>query len=375
MKRGRTEVIIPQDQVEGVIPIGTINKFPNGDLLVAAGSTKLRSSDGAQNWKPIRSGFQRYPCRTTDGQMLAFTGRSSDGSTRLTLGPSDQPGMLKVEAELVRSKDSGQTETLESATIYLPDVCHRIGLNHGRIVQLADGTLLANCDMAFEEDPVVTYDTWVTKSGHVHKYNFQKSRVVVIHSEDRGLTWHYRATVAFDSTAHTKHRILGFCEPDLLALSSGNVLCFMRTVGGGGIRPLTMSTSRDGGKTWSHADDVADRGVSPCAVEMSNGVIVVAYGRPYNWLMFSTDGGQNWIGHFQFFQGPKAWDAWNYCMVEEVAPDTLLVTYGRTDPTAKTGTAEARRGEMAGTFFNVKRTEVTAKSLPADANPSSTVNR
>ena len=174
----------------------------------------------------------------------------------------------------------------------MPTQCKLLVLNHGRIVQLADGSLLANGYAAFEEDPVVTYDTWVTKTGTVHAYKFQKNRVIVIHSDDGGQTWYYRATVAFDVTNHTQKRILGFSEPDMVALSSGELLCFMRTVAGGGIRPLHKSTSRDGGKTWSHADPVTDRGVSPCVIEMSSGLIVLGYGRPMNWLAFSTDGGQ-----------------------------------------------------------------------------------
>ena len=358
VQRGETAVLVPQKNVaDEVIPIGTLIRFPNGDLQVAAGDTKLRSRNRGKSWSPTRSNFYRYPCRTADGQTLAFTGRPSGGSGRLTFHPSENPEMVKTEAELVQSPDSGKTETIEPATIYLPATCKLLGLNHARIVQLADGSLLANAAVAFEEDPLVTYDTWVTKTGKVHAFTFQKNRVVVIHSHDGGKTWHYRATVAFDATQHTKCRIGGFGEPDMVVLQSGVLLCFMRTVAGGGIRPMTMSTSRDGGRTWSHADDVADRGVSPCVIQMRSGVIAVVYGRPHNWLMFSVDGGQNWVGHFQFYKGPKSWDAWNYCMLEEVAPDMLLVTYCRTDPTAKPGTTEARRGELVGTFFTVKRTK------------------
>ena len=52
--------------------------------------------------------------------------------------------------------------------------------------------------------------------------------------------------------------------------------------------------------------------------------------------------------------GVKGWDAWNQLTLEEVAPDTLLVTYARFDPTAKPGTKERRRGDLMGTYFTVK---------------------
>ena len=355
VERGRTDVIIPQKDIgadRGFV--GSLVKFPNGDIQVKAGKTQLRSSDAGRTWRPVESQFQLYPCRTDDGVTLQFTGRTTDGRPPHKLHPSERPGLVQRSAELIRSPDSGLTETAESATIFMPMQCKMLVMNHGRIVELPDGSLLSNGYATFEEDPIVTYDTWVMKIGRIHAYKFQKNRVVVIHSADGGQTWHYRATVAFDASRHTRKRIVGFAEPDMVALSSGELLCFMRTVAGGGIRPLHMSTSRDGGMTWSHADPVADRGVSPCVIEMSSGLIVLGYGRPMNWLAFSTDGGQTWLGHFQFYMGAKGWDSWNQLAFEEVAPDTLLVTYARLDPTATIGTKERRRGDLMGTYFTVK---------------------
>lgn len=99
---------------------------------------------------------------------------------------------------------------------------------------------------------------------------------------------------------------------------------------------------------------MTDRGVSPCVIQMDSGLVVLGYGRPMNWLAFSTDRGQTWTGHFQFYTGAKGWDAWNQLALEEVAPDTLLVTYAAFDPTAKAGTKDRRRGDLMGTYFRVK---------------------
>jgi len=64
---------------------------------------------------------------------------------------------------------------------------------------------------------------------------------------------------------------------------------------------------------------------------MANGVLAVTCGRTGDWLAFSLDQGHTWIGHFCFHRGPQAYDACNYDWVEQVAPNTLLVAYARTD--------------------------------------------
>jgi hypothetical protein len=112
--------------------------------------------------------------------------------------------------------------------------------------------------------------------------------------------------------------------------------------------PLYMSRSKDDGKTWSHAEPIADLGVYPKVCLMANGVIAVVYGRPGDWLMFSLDQGETWVGHFCFHKGPQPYDCGSYDCIEEVAPDTLLVTYGRTDPN------NYMQSEILGTYITVK---------------------
>ena len=86
-----------------------------------------------------------------------------------------------------------------------------------------------------------------------------------------------------------------FCEADLLTLPNGDILCFMRTGGSRGkYTPLYLSVSRDDGKSWEPPRPIADRGVWPSACRMENGVLVVTYGRPDNWLAFSLDNGETW---------------------------------------------------------------------------------
>ena len=80
---------------------------------------------------------------------------------------------------------------------------------------------------------------------------------------------------------------------------------------------------------------------------MANGVLVVTYGRPDNWLAFSLDDGKTWGGHTRFARGESS----NYNSIEEVAPGKLLVVYDERSigPDGNMGRA------TVGTFVTVTR--------------------
>jgi len=349
VEMGETQVIITQEE-NADLANGRMAKFPNGDVQVYTRKTQKRSSDGGRTWRQVNSQFSGYACQTTDGEIIQFTGLDADNCYyTFEHQKSAKEGWVETVAWLLRSGDSGLTETREQVRIYLPEKLRLNTLNHARIVVLRDGSLLTASYGRHEDDPTVTFETWVTKKGQVGPRTIDKARVFAMRSADGGATWHYLSTVAFDLTKHTELRTGGFNESDLLALPSGEILCFMRTVCGGAIKPMYMNMSNDDGKTWCIPDPVAERGVCAYACLMDSGVIAVIYGRPGNWLMFSVDDGQHWLGRFQFYMGPKAYDAWNYCALDQVAPDTLLAVYGRTDP------CNQKAGEIAGTFFTVRR--------------------
>ena len=350
VERGETQVIVSQEDAGGIC-VGSIVRFPNGDLQSSTRKTQVRSSDGGKTWSKVgKSLFGNYACNLSDGETVQFASRTGHG---WEVAPpdevSDVEGYTKSFGWLVRSRDSGVTEEVELVPIHVPKKLKLTAMHHTRIIELDDGSLIAADYGSFEGDGAATLETWCTKEGVVWSREVGKSRTFVIHSTDRGKTWHYLSTVAFDLSRTNTLTVGGFTEPDAVILPNGEVLCFMRCVAGGTIRPLRMSRSNDGGETWSMPMPVADRGVMAVATVMENGVIAVIYGRPYNWLMFSTDEGHTWVGHFQFYHGAKAWDAWNYCAVEEVGPDTLLAVYGNADPD------DVEEGEQMATFFTVKR--------------------
>ena len=82
---------------------------------------------------------------------------------------------------------------------------------------------------------------------------------------------------------------------------------------------------------------------------MENGLLVVGYGRPGNWIMFSKDEGTSWGPIIPFHHGLYPPDCSNYFSLAEVAPNILLVVYARTNPN------DHWQSELVGTYFYVER--------------------
>ena len=353
--RGKTEVIIPQHK--SFCPAGNIFKFNTGDILVWANAggdgqvSSKRSSDNGKTWHEVAGSFDdsAYQYPEPDGEVVMFNRIPS--ALELKAG---QTGVY--DAFFSRSQDQGLTRVKDTATITLPEEFH--GWNvypRRRIVGLSDGSLLMSIyckDMAERE------------TAHKTKY-----RSIVIRSADRGKSWQYLATIAFDMTEENPEassqgilpvgRYEGFCEPCLLTLPNDKVFCFLRSGANyrmsisdpRGQTPLYMTISNDAGRTWSNADPVAPFGVYPGALVMQNGIMVASYGRPGNWLMFSKDQGKNWGPIIPFYHDLYPPDCSNYISMVEVDMNILLVVYARTDPN------DPWKSEIVGTYFHVQRTE------------------
>ena len=295
-----TQTIIPGGQYISMF------KFNDGSLAVG----NKRSSDAGRTWKNARA-FHVGAFQFPDGEIVQLGFRTTK---------TNRDGWFS--GDLARSVDNGLTLKKETAAIHIPEGAGGTGDDGSQfqgpvadhaIVQLRDGSLLAGMYGQFKTDRVLVPTMPV-------KWQCFKYRTFVVHSTDRGRTWEYLSTVVYDPGIGLE----SFCEPDLLTLPDGDVLCFMRTGGSGGkFTPLYLSRSKDDGKTWSQPEPVADRGVWPNSCRMKNGVLVCTYGRPGNWLMFSLDNGRTWKGHFCFYDRGTT----SYNSVEEIEPDTLLVVY------------------------------------------------
>lgn len=320
---GETVEIIPDATYKSLF------RFSDGRLAVA----DRHSADGGRTWQPgpaMGTHFLELP----DGEVIGLgfhTKKLSDGV---------------FEASLQRSTDRGKTFSAEKARLNIPEGTGGTGddgkayegpaVDHA-IVRCRDGSLLAALYGYFKTDTVLcpTFPP---------EWKLYKYRTFLVRSIDRGKTWDYSLTVAYDPEVGLE----SFCEADLLTLPNGDILCFMRTGGSGGQHtPLYLTASRDDGRTWAKPRPIADRGVWPNACRMRSGVLVVTYGRPDNWLAFSLDDGETWIGHTCFYQGPTT----SYNSVEEVSPGRLLVVCDRQ---ALDADGNMARG-VVGTFVSLEK--------------------
>ena len=193
-------------------------------------------------------------------------------------------------------------------------------------------------------------------------------RTIALRSEDRGKTWHYLSTIAFDAREDVRGE--GFDETSLLVLDDSRILSFIRSGASdqaslgssnnndwenkmpfsyGKQTPIYMSISIDGGKSWSNADPITTHGVWPDAIQLENGIIAVSYGRPGNWLMFNDKKSESWGPIIPFYNDLYPPDCGNYVSIEEVSPNIMLVVYSRTNPN------DYWKSELVGTYFQVKR--------------------
>lgn len=316
-------------------------QFRDGRIVVGQGQESTWSYDGGYTWKSgPESPGEKVAIDLGEGEILSIsrnTQRRADG---------------KFVGRQSRSLDNWQSVNKEESLLEIPRVSPTITgggdiidgfLFHHGILKLDNGDLIATMYGNYEGDVILC-------DGYPPELNQRKYRTVVVFSRDKGRTWGNPVLVAYDRMLgrgipddhplaekglldeNVKPTTLvpaitqeGFREADLVVAPNGDLLCVMRS-GGRNSRttklfptPLYCSRSTDGGQSWSPPVQIADRGVCPNLVTMSNGIIVCTYSRPGNWLIFSDDNGVTWKGAFQFG------NTRHYNYILEVAPDTIQV--------------------------------------------------
>lgn len=352
--RGATKVIVAEHR--SFCPAGSVFKYNNGDIHVY----DKRSSDGGKTWKQTEhilenSTFQ-YP--GPDGEVIMFRsqnageGDSNAGRPEFSLQKTDKKGVFEVD--FYRSKDNGLTRSYEASKVFLPEELYELtGVLCRKIVSIEDGSLL------------VSMYSRNTKGNNIEN----QFRSIALRSDDRGKTWHYLSTIAFDGKEDSRGE--GFDETSLLVLNDGKILSFIRSGASyqaslgssnnnnwdnkmpfsyGKQTPVYLSSSIDGGKNWSIPDPITEFGVWPDAIQLENGIIAVSYGRPGNWLMFNDPKtNESWGPIIPYFNDLYPPDCGNYASIEEVAPNTLLVVYARTNPN------DRWQSELVGTYFYIDK--------------------
>lgn len=161
-------------------------------------------------------------------------------------------------------------------------------------------------------------------------------RCILLRSRDGGLSFDYVSTM-MDAASITwsndaKHGFEGPNEVSMAALPDGELVAVSRV----GVRVkspwlpheggfnLAMARSSDRGATWT-VSRMKQNGVCPKLLLMSNGVLVLSFGRFGNNLSFSSDGGRSWSVETPLTSMNVK--SSGYCDIVEVSPGRLLAVY------------------------------------------------
>lgn len=340
VEMGKSVLIPKKEKVKTALAF----RFNDGRIVVGNKTNTHWSYDNGNTWEPgPENKFAKAAIDLGNGEILSLgrnTKRRPDG---------------KLTAKQLRSMDNWETMTEEEALVDIPRASFTVTGSGGRVdgflfhhgvLALKNGDLIGSMYGNYEGDVELC-------AGYPAELGQRKYRTIVVFSKDKGKTWGNPVLVAYDkmlgrgipddhdmvgksipetrvsrTTVVPAVTMEGFRESDLVEAANGDLICVMRSGGRNPVpeanlfpTPLYCSRSSDNGQTWSPPAQIADRGVCPNAVTMSNGIIVCTYSRPGNWLIFSDDNGKTWKGAFQF--GPGG--ATNYIL--EVAPDTIQVYY------------------------------------------------
>lgn len=319
-----------------------ITRFPSGELwnsvsvvadahsILARAQAIYISFDGGQSWE------HRYTL-TEAGRGRKVVKGNGDIQALGHVYP-DPPGQWRTfSGNYMRYGEGGRLITIESQGMrleglprdiepYTPDKVFPGTANPGQQLFNGDGfefegRLLTTMYGRFAGDPLYT--------------------CFVVVSEDDGRTWRYLSTIASaeDVPGSVKE---GPCEPSMIPLETGELMCVMR-VGGGSQWNLARAYSGDGGRTWSKVDRLPAFSVEPWLRQLSNGTIIISTGRIGINLWLSTDPrGESWqkidivAHHNQWAPGSEHTiiaekpQTTAYTEFIEIEPNRLLLVYDRT---------------------------------------------
>jgi len=189
-----------------------------------------------------------------------------------------------------------------------------------------------------------------------------KTAVFFYRSTDNGHSWEIQGRIPYQGDPASdpeSAKRSGFSEPAFEILKDGTFLCVMRTTDGVGNGPMYASYSKDMGKTWTKPNAITAAGVMPKLLQLENGVVVMASGRPGVQLRFSTNG-KEWSDAFEMMPfttdlpSEMTWQGAVSCGYTELlstGPNNFLIVFS--DFKYKTAEGELRKA--------IKVREVTVK--------------
>jgi len=350
-----TVVVAPEPKGWGYYQFPGLGRWTDGRLVVswhmaedsAAGyghaSPMATSSDGGKTWTPHSGPPGVSGLLLPDGDRIAITTPKSRQVTDLELPEpvgtiiatygkvpqtmyrlSDLSPELRVVhlKRLPRGKSQWQAET---ASLDDPQAL-RYSLQGlfpivwwGDLRVLADGSILAGIYPGYRLRDDGTLDP--------------KDGTFFYRSTDSGRSWQVRGRILYqpDLVADPKGNDRdGFTEPTYEILPDGSLLCVMRTTDGVGMGPMYASRSADQGRTWSVPRVIAGSGVLPRLLQLDNGVLVLAAGRPGVQVRFSCDRqGATWSEPLEMLpqEGHHDNASCGYTALLSTGPDRFLLVY------------------------------------------------
>ncbi|MFH0964270.1 MAG: exo-alpha-sialidase [Planctomycetota bacterium] len=210
------------------------------------------------------------------------------GTANPTPGDPSAPKRLLFSDDFLHYETSPATVDLPGAVLQTRWASFYPAFDKGKILELPDGGLLAPMYGYLEGDT--------------------QYRVLLMRSADKGHSWRYYSTVAYDPDDPDPDLVgqyCGFCEPSFARLPNGQLLCVMRTQGThlpAEYRPLYVAWSDDLGKTWTKPVPTQPHlmNIWPTLAVLDNGVVACAYGRPGFHVAFSIDNGRTWRDRVSF---------------------------------------------------------------------------
>lgn len=194
------------------------------------------------------------------------------------------------------------------------------GSGAGHVIELPDGALLMPLHGQFTRD-------WPNRVG-------ETIRCFVLRSEDGGDNWEYWATVGYDAAG-----ILDFFEPGMTRLSSGRLVCLMRTQARPGrVDHLWCTHSDDDGASWSFPSRTPIWGFPADVIELHDGRVLAVYGyrrEPWGVRGAISEDGVTWSAEnvFTIREGgaadPSMSQYWHigYPSVTQTTDGTILAAY------------------------------------------------
>lgn len=295
------------------------------DHVETAGGTLLPNGDRLEiiTPKPIKVGELKLP--EPVGKGIENYRKSGFTFYRLHDLPESRQGVY-----LKRLKKGETVWKEEHAALYDPDAA-RYSLSGlmpvvwwGDMHVAADGSLVAGVYPGFliEKDGVAD----------------PKSGVFFYRSTDGGHSWRIQGRIVYQGAPKAdpdSDKRSGFSEPSFEILKDGTFVCVMRTTDGVGNGPMYASYSKDMGKTWTKPNAITEAGVLPKLLQLDNGIVVMASGRPGVQLRFSANG-KEWSDAFEMMPfssdlaAEMTWKGAVSCGYTELlasGPDSFLIVF------------------------------------------------